>query len=179
VVGLVVEAAGRLARYRPLGDAVRVHCVCPFWPSYRMLNLDAATRDSLRAWSPHRPDPQPRLGVVQLGLRKVSDPTRARPAQADDLGQVAPTCMSCGEAVPTGVLEIWYRVDGEQRFTKLYSDVPGGAALIQVPPHRTLLYSQNGAPGENGKPGLRLEEGFYRADISTGKLLVADRSLTR
>jgi hypothetical protein len=64
-----------------------------------------------------------------------------------------------------GVLEIWYRVDGEQRFRKLYSDVPGGGALIQVRPHPTLLYNtQNGAPGENGKPGLRPEGGFYRAN---------------
>jgi hypothetical protein len=64
----------------------------------------------------------------------------------------------------SGVLEIWYRVDGETKFTKLYSDVPGGGALVQVPPHPTLLYNtQNGAPGEDGKPGLGLEGGFYRA----------------
>jgi hypothetical protein len=65
-----------------------------------------------------------------------------------------------------GVLEIWYRVDGQTTFTKLYSDVPGGGALIQVPPHPTLLYNtEYGAPGENGQPGLRLEGGFYRANM--------------
>ena len=56
----------------------------------------------------------------------------------------------------SGVLQIWYRVDGQKKFTKLYSDVPGDRALIQVPPHPTLLYNtENGAPGENGKPGPR------------------------
>jgi hypothetical protein len=65
----------------------------------------------------------------------------------------------------SGVLEIWYRVDREKRFTKLYSNVPRGRALIQVPRHPTLLYSAaNGAPGENGKPGLALIGGFYRAN---------------
>ena len=39
------------------------------------------------------------------------------------------------------------------------------SALIQVRPHPTLLYNtQNGAPGENGKPGVELEGGFYRAN---------------
>ena len=63
-----------------------------------------------------------------------------------------------------GVLQIWYRVDGQKKFTKLYSDVPGGGALIQVPPHPTSLYNtENGAPSENGKPDLALQGGFYRA----------------
>jgi hypothetical protein len=67
----------------------------------------------------------------------------------------------------SGVLEIWYRVDGEQRFTKLYSDVPNSGALIQVAPHPTLLYNtQNGAPGEDGKPGLAVIGGFYRASTA-------------
>jgi hypothetical protein len=34
-----------------------------------------------------------------------------------------------------------------------------------VRPHPTLLYNtQNGAPGEDGKPGLALIGGFYRAN---------------
>jgi hypothetical protein len=66
-----------------------------------------------------------------------------------------------------GVLEIWYRKAGQRKFTKLYSDVPGDKALIRVRPHPTLLYNtQNGAPGENGKPGLLLEGGFYRANTT-------------
>ena len=64
-----------------------------------------------------------------------------------------------------GILQIWYRVQGQKRFTKLYSDVPGERALIRVRPHPTLLYNTaNGAPGEDGKPGLDLEGGFYRAN---------------
>ena len=31
-----------------------------------------------------------------------------------------------------GILQIWYRVQGQKGFTKLYSDVPGDRALIQV-----------------------------------------------
>jgi hypothetical protein len=70
-----------------------------------------------------------------------------------------------GRSGTDGALKIRYRVDGERHFTKLYADVPGGGALIQVPPHPTLLYNtQYGAPGENGQPGLRLEGGFYRAN---------------
>jgi hypothetical protein len=64
----------------------------------------------------------------------------------------------------SGVLQIWYREGGRKNFTELYSDVPGDRALIQVQPHPTLLYNaENGAPGENGKPGLQLIGGFYRA----------------
>jgi len=64
----------------------------------------------------------------------------------------------------SGVLEIWYREAGKRKFTKLYSDVPGGHALIQVRPHPTLLFNTlNGAPGEKGKPGLLVKGGFYRA----------------
>ena len=64
-----------------------------------------------------------------------------------------------------GVLQIWYRVAGQKKFTKLYSNVAGDKALIQVRPHPTLLYNtKNGAPGETGKPGLILEGGFYRAN---------------
>jgi hypothetical protein len=36
-----------------------------------------------------------------------------------------------------------------------------------VRPHPTLLYNEaNGAPGENGTPGLALEGGFYRANTA-------------
>ena len=64
-----------------------------------------------------------------------------------------------------GVLQIWYRVQGQKKFTKLYSDVPGDKALIQVRPHPTLLYNTaHGVPGEKGKPGLDLEGGFYRGN---------------
>jgi hypothetical protein len=64
-----------------------------------------------------------------------------------------------------GVLQIWYRGKRQTKFTKLYSNVPRDRALIRVDPHPTLLYNtENGAPGENGKPGLVLEGGFYRGN---------------
>jgi hypothetical protein len=63
-----------------------------------------------------------------------------------------------------GVLQIWYRPPGGL-FTKLFSNVPGEADLIEVPPHPTLLYNTvDGAPGDGGKPILELGGGFYRGD---------------
>jgi hypothetical protein len=138
----------------------------PLWPSYGMLNFNAATRDSLQL-------------VLHTGL--TPNPGSASYNSAYEksvslLGPGLPRPMVYGKWLDfymhvvwrsrtSGLLEIWYRVDGEQRFTKLYSNVPGGGALIQVPPHPTLLYNtENGAPGENGKPGLELEGGFYRAN---------------
>jgi hypothetical protein len=140
----------------------------PRWPSYGMLNFDAAETNSLR------------LGL-HTGLTPNPGSTSFNSAYekwVTLLGPDAPRPMVYGKWLDfymhavwhsrtSGVLEIWYRVDGEQRFTKLYSDVPGGGALIQVPPHPTLLYNtQNGAPGESGKRGLALEGGFYRANTS-------------
>jgi polysaccharide lyase-like protein len=140
-------------------DAVR-------WPSYGMLNFDAAKRDSLRLGLHTGLTPNPGSSSYNSAYEKW----------VTLLGPGAPRPMVYGKWLDfymhvvwhsrtSGVLEIWYRVDGEQRFTKLYSDVPGDTALIQVPPHPTLLYNtKNGAPGENGKPGLALEGGFYRAN---------------
>jgi hypothetical protein len=136
------------------------------WPSYGMLNFDAATRDSLRLGLHTGLTPNPGSGSYNSAYE----------TWVTLLGPGAPRPMVYGKWLDfymhvvwhsrtNGVLEIWYRVDGEHQFTKLYSDVPGGRALIQVPPHPTLLYnSKNGAPGENGKPGLHLEGGFYRAN---------------
>jgi len=140
-------------------DAVR-------WPSYGMLNFDAAKRDSLRLGLHTGLTPNPGSSSFNSAYEKW----------VTLLGPGAPRPMVYGKWLDfymhvvwhsrtSGVLEIWYRVDGEQGFTKIYSDVPGGGALIQVPPHPTLLYNtENGAPGENGKPGLELEGGFYRAN---------------
>jgi Polysaccharide lyase len=138
------------------------------WPSYGMLNFDAAKTNSLR-----------------LGLHTGLTPNPGSPSYSSAyerwvtlLGPAAARPMVYGKWLDFymhvvwrsrthGVLEIWYRVDGEQRFTKLYSNVPGGRALVQVPPHPTMLYNTaNGAPGENGKPGLMLIGGFYRANAS-------------
>ena len=138
----------------------------PLWPSYGMLNFNAATRNSLQLVLHTGLTPNPGSGSYNAAYER----------SVTLLGPGAPRPMVYGKWLDfymhvvwhsrtEGVLEIWYRVDGQQRFSKLYSNVPGGGALIQVRPHPTLLYnSANGAPGENGKPGLGLEGGFYRAN---------------
>ena len=140
----------------------------PRWPSYGMLNFDAATKDSLRLGLHTGLTPSPGSSSFNAAYEKW----------VTLLGPSAPRPMVYGKWLDfymhvvwrsrtSGVLEIWYRVDGERRFTKLYSDVPGGGALIQVPPHPTLLYNTaNGAPGEDGNPGVGLDGGFYRANTS-------------
>jgi hypothetical protein len=136
------------------------------WPSYGMLNFDAKTRNSLRLGLHTGLTPNPGSGSYDSAYQKW----------VTLLGPGTPRPMVYGKWLDfymhvvwrshtSGLLEIWYRVDGEQHFTKLYSDVPGDRALIQVAPHPTLLYNtQNGAPGEDGKPGLVLIGGFYRAN---------------
>jgi hypothetical protein len=138
----------------------------PLWPSYGMLNFDAYLRDGLRLGLHTGLTPDPGSSSFNAAYEKW----------VTLLGPRAPKPMVYGKWLDfymhvvwrsrtDGVLEIWYRVEGEGRFSKLYSDVPGGGALIQVPPHPTLLYNlRNGAPGENGKPGLELEGGFYRGN---------------
>jgi hypothetical protein len=136
------------------------------WPSYGMLNFDAARRDSLRLGLHTGLTPNPGSGSYDAAYQKW----------VTLLGPNAPSPMVYGKWLDfymhvvwrshtSGVLEIWYRVAGQKKFTKLYSDVPRSGALIQVRPHPTLLYNtKNGAPGQNGKPGLELEGGFYRGN---------------
>jgi hypothetical protein len=136
------------------------------WPSYGMLNFDAATTDSLRLGLHTGLTPDPGSSSYNAAYEKW----------VTLLGPGGPKPMVYGRWLDfymhvvwrsrtSGVLQIWYRVAGQKRFTKLYSDVPKDRALIQVPPHPTLLYNHmNGAPGEKGKPGLELEGGFYRAN---------------
>jgi hypothetical protein len=138
----------------------------PLWPSYGMLNFDAARTNSLRLGLHTGLTPSPGSGLYDSAYQKW----------VTLLGPGAPKPMVYGKWLDfymhvvwrsrtNGVLQIWYRVDGRTKFTKLYSDVPRDGALIQVRPHPTLLYNAaNGAPGENGKPSLGLEGGFYRAN---------------
>jgi Polysaccharide lyase len=137
-----------------------------FWPSYGMLNFDAATTNSLRLGLHTGRTPNPGSSSYSAAYERW----------VTLLGPSSPRPMVYGRWLDfylhvvwrsrgNGVLQIWYRVDGQKRFTKLYSNVPGDRALIKARPHPTLLYNtQNGAPGENGKPGLDLEGGFYRGD---------------
>jgi len=136
------------------------------WPSYSNLNFDAARRDSLRLGLHTGLTPSPGAGSYNAAYEKW----------VTLLGPGAPRRMVYGKWLDfylhvvwrsrtNGVLELWYRVEGQRRFTKLYSNVPGGRALIQVRPHPTLLYNAaNGAPGENGRRGLQLDGGFYRGN---------------
>jgi hypothetical protein len=136
------------------------------WPSYGMLNFDAAKRDSLRLGLHTGLTPNPGSGSYNSAYE----------TWVTLLGPRAPRPMVYGKWIDffmhvvwrshtNGILQIWYRVQGQKNFTKLYSDVPGERALIRVRPHPTLLYNTtNGAPGEDGKPGLSLEGGFYRAN---------------
>ena len=140
----------------------------PFWPSYGMLNFDASSTDSLELRLHTGLTPNPGSGSYNSAYEK----------KVTLLGPGAPRAMVYGKWLDfymhvvwhsrtSGVLQIWYRIAGQQNFTKLYSDVPGGGALIQVPPHPTMLYNtEYGAPGENGRSGLILEGGFYRANTS-------------
>jgi hypothetical protein len=138
------------------------------WPSYGMLNFDAAKKDSLRLGLHTGLTPNPGSDLYDAAYDKW----------VTLLGPGAPRPMVYGKWLDfymhvvwrshkNGILQIWYRVAGQKKFTKLYSDVPKDRALIQVRPHPTLLYNtKNGAPGQNGKPGLELEGGFYRANTS-------------
>jgi Polysaccharide lyase len=137
----------------------------PFWPSYGMLNFDAATTNSLRLGLHTGLTPNPGSSSYNAAYEKW----------VTLLGPGAPRPMVYGKWLDfymhvvwrsrtNGVLQIWYRVEGERSFTKLYSNVRRDGALIQVRPHPTLLYNTAyGAPGENRKPGLQLAGGFYRA----------------
>ena len=139
-----------------------------YWPSYGMLNFDAAKTNSLRLGLHTGLTPNPGSRFYNAAYEKW----------VTLLGPGAPRPMVYGRWLDfymhtvwrsrtNGVLQIWYRVDGNKKFTKLYSNVPGDRALIQMRPHPTLLYNtQNGAPGEHGKPGLLLVGGFYRANTT-------------
>jgi len=137
-----------------------------FWPSYGMFDFDAGSKNSLRLMLHTGRTPNPGASNYDAEFRNV----------VTLLGPHAPKPMVYGKWLDfymhviwrshaSGVLQIWYRVAGQKKFTKLYSDVRGDHALIQARPHPTLLYNtQNGAPGDNGKPGLVLEGGFYRGN---------------
>jgi hypothetical protein len=138
------------------------------WASYGMISFDASSKNRL---------------VLNLHTGLTPNPgssvyNSAYETSVTLLGRGGPRPMVYGRWLDfymhvvwhsrsNGVLEIWYRKAGQRKFTKLYSNVRGGKALIQVRPHPTLLYnSENGAPGENGKPGILLQGGFYRADTN-------------
>jgi polysaccharide lyase-like protein len=138
------------------------------WPSYGMVSFDAASKNSI---------------VLNLHTGLTPNPGSSEYNSAYEksvtlLGRRSPRRMVYGKWLDfymhvvwrsrsNGVLEIWYRQAGKREFTKLYSNVPGGKALIQVRPHPTLLYnSKNGAPAGNAQRGLVLQGGFYRANTN-------------
>jgi hypothetical protein len=65
------------------------------------------------------------------------------------------------KAQSNGILEIWHRVEGGA-WEKLYSNVPGAGAIIQVAPHPTLNWNQSGGvPGVNNN-GAGVDFQLYR-----------------
>jgi hypothetical protein len=139
-----------------------------YWPSYGMLNFDAAKRDSLRLGLHTGLTPNPGSRPYDSAYQKWVTLLGPGAPRRMVYGKWLDFCMHViWRSHKNGVLQIWYRVDGQKKFTKLYSNVPRDGALVQAPRHPTLLYNtQNGAPGENGKPGLSLQGGFYRANTS-------------
>jgi hypothetical protein len=143
------------------------------WPSYGQLTFDAAIRDRLimqiktgRIPSPGASDFNP---IAPNGYK--SSVTLLGPAAA------APRPLTLGvwhdfymhilwRSRSNGVLTIWHREEGGS-WGKLYDNTGAPDALVKAPAHPTLMYNdRNGAPGENGQPGLALEAGFYRANQS-------------
>ena len=105
----------RLAWHGLLGNAVRVHDQRPLWPSYGMLNFDAATRNSLRLGLHTGLTPNPGSGSYNSAYEKW----------VTLLGPGAPRPMVYGKWLDfymhvvwrsrtNGVLQIWYRVDGAE-----------------------------------------------------------------
>ena len=136
------------------------------WPSYGMLNFDAAKRNSLRLGLHTGLTPNPGSPTYDSAYQKWVTLLGPRARRPMIYGKWLDFYMHVvWRSRTNGILQIWYRVGGQKRFTELYSNVPGDSALIQVPPHPTSLYnSRHGAPGENGKPGLLLQGGLYRAN---------------
>ena len=136
------------------------------WPSYGMLHFDAGSRNSLRLGLHTGLTPNPGSRLYDAAYQRsvtLLGPGVRRPMV---YGKWLDFYMHVvWRSRRNGVLQIWYRVQGQRKFTKLYSDVPGDKALLQVRPHPTLLYNTaHGVPGETGKPGLNLEGGFYRGN---------------
>jgi len=134
------------------------------WPSYGMLHFDAGSRNSLRLGLHTGLTPNPGSRLYDSAYQRsvtLLGPGARRPMV---YGRWLDFYMHVvWRSRRSGVLQIWYRVQGQPKFTKLYSDVPGDRALVHVRPHPTLLYNTaHGVPRE--KPGLNLEGGFYRAN---------------
>jgi hypothetical protein len=99
VVGLIVEATSRLARHRLLGDAVRVHDLGPFWPSYGMLNFDASSWDSLQLRLHTGLTPNPGSGSYNSAYeKKVTLLEAGAPRPMVSANGSISTCTSSGTA---------------------------------------------------------------------------------
>jgi hypothetical protein len=136
------------------------------WPSYGMLAFDAGSKNSLRLQLHTGLTPGPGARLYDSAYQRsvlLLGPGSRRPMV---YGKWLDFYMHVvWRSRRSGVLEIWYRVQGQTKFAKLYSNVAGGRGIIQAQPHPTLLYNiAHGVPGENGQPGLELEGGFYRGN---------------
>src|SRR6266536_303200 len=157
-----------MAGHGLLGDAVRVHSLRPPLALVRDAQLRRGHEGQPQTRPAYRSDAEPRLELVQRGLREMGDPARPERTEADGLRQVARLLHARRLAKPheRSARDL---VPGRRR-AALHQALlgrPRRGALIQVAPHPTLLYNTaNGAPGEDGNPGLGLDGGFYRANTS-------------
>ena len=140
------------------------------WPSYGQMTFDAAIPGRLRmqlktghipspgasAFNPTPPNGY-RATVTLLG----PSPEAPRPFT---LGIWHDFYMHIAwRSRSNGILTIWHRPEGGS-WEKLYDNTGSRDALIEAPPHPTMMYNDAyGAPGDDGQSGLVLVAGFYRA----------------
>ena len=138
------------------------------WPSYGMLNFDAATTNSLRLGLHTGLTPNPGSSSYNSAYQKwVTLLGPGHPGRWSTASGSTSTCTSSGAAARTGCSRSGTGSTVSRGSRSSTRTSPESGALIQVAPHPTLLYNtQNGAPGEDGKPGLALEGGFYRANTA-------------
>jgi hypothetical protein len=148
------------------GTLFEIRPIHVLWPSYGMLRFDAGSRNTLRLGLHTGLTPNPGSRLYDAEYQRLVTLLGPRARRPMVYGKWLDFYMHVvWQSRRNGVLQIWYRVQGQTKFTKLYSDVPGDKALIQVRPHPTLLFNTaHGVPGENGQPGLNLEGGFYRGN---------------
>ena len=139
------------------------------WPSYGPMTFDAAIPDRLLM--------QLKTGHIPSPGASAFNPTppNGYKATVTLLGPspVAPRPFTLGvwhdfymhvvwRSRSNGVLTIWHRQEGGS-WEKLYDNTGAQDALIETPPHPTMMYNDaNGAPGDDGRSEIGLLAGFYR-----------------
>ena len=117
MVGLVVEAAGRMARHRTRGECCLSSPHLPLSGPRTGCSTSMPPRGTASG-SASTPalTPNPGSELVQRGLREVGDPARAAARPRPMVyGKWLDFCMHViWRSRTNGVLQIWYRVDGQR-----------------------------------------------------------------